>query len=179
MTWRRETFERLALPLQNDLYRFACSITRSEADAMDLLQETFLRAYRGFRSFTPGSNFKAWIVRILKNTHIEMRRKKRQEPLTPEAEAALVREGPANDELTFPQVMEGEVERAMTKMDPSSRAILLMAYVYGFLYREIAETLDIPIGTVMSRIHRARKRLKEIIHEDRLLREKARSTAGS
>lgn len=171
-------FAELAMPLMDSLYGGALRMTRNPADADDLVQETYLRAYRGFGGFTEGTNLKAWMYRILTNTYINMYRAKQRRPQESELDevedlylyrrlggletATLSRS--AEDELmdTF---SEHEVKAAIEDLSENFRMAVLLADVEGFSYKEIAEILDIPIGTVMSRLHRGRKALQKALWE--------------
>ncbi len=168
------TFAAQAMPLMDALYSGALRMTRNPADADDLVQETYLRAYRGFGGFQDGTNLKAWMYRILTNTYINTYRAKQRRPDETELDevedlylyrrlggleaASLGRS--AEDELmdTF---SEAEVKAAVEDLPEGFRMAVLLADVEGFSYKEIAEILDIPIGTVMSRLHRGRKALQK------------------
>jgi len=168
------TFAEQAMPLMSSLYSGALRMTRNPADADDLVQETYLRAYRGFKGFQEGTNLKAWMYRILTNTYINAYRAKQRRPDESELDevedlylykrlggleaASLGRS--AEDELmdTF---SEAEVKAAVEALPENFRMAVLLADVEGFSYKEIAEILDIPIGTVMSRLHRGRKALQK------------------
>jgi RNA polymerase sigma-70 factor (ECF subfamily) len=167
------TFVEQAMPYMDSLYSGAMRMTRNAADAEDLVQETYLRAYRGFGGFQEGTNLKAWLFRILTNTYINSYRAKQRRPEQTELEevedlylykrlggvetARLSRS--AEDELmdTF---SEAEVKAALEDLPENFRMAVILADVEGFSYKEIAEILDIPIGTVMSRLHRGRKALQ-------------------
>ena len=161
------------MPLMGSLYSGALRMTRNPADAEDLVQETYLRAYRGFGGFQAGTNLKAWLYRILTNTYINSYRAKQRRPEETDLdevedlylykrlgglEAASFGRS-AEDELmdTF---SEAEVKQAIEDLPENFRMAVLLADVEGFAYKEIAEILDIPIGTVMSRLHRGRKQLQ-------------------
>jgi RNA polymerase sigma-70 factor (ECF subfamily) len=172
------TFAEQAMPLMSSLYSGALRMTRNPADADDLVQETYLRAYRGFGGFQEGTNLKAWMYRILTNTYINAYRAKQRRPEESELDevedlylyrrlggleaASLGRS--AEDELmdTF---SEAEVKQAIEDLPENFRMAVLLADVEGFSYKEIAEILDIPIGTVMSRLHRGRKALQKGLFE--------------
>ncbi len=172
------TFAEQAMPLMSALYSGALRMTRNPADADDLVQETYLKAYRGFGGFQEGTNLKAWMYRILTNTFINSYRAKQRRPDETELDevedlylyrrlggleaASLGRS--AEDELldTFG---EAEVKQALEDLPESFRMAVLLADVEGFSYKEIAEILDIPIGTVMSRLHRGRKGLQKRLYE--------------
>jgi RNA polymerase sigma-70 factor (ECF subfamily) len=172
----RDRFERDALPLMPNLYSAALRMTRNPADAEDLVQETFLRAFRGFSGFAEGTNLKAWLYRILTNTFINSYRKKRREP----QQAALEDELPdwylyerlggrgavASAESTVLEAIPDEdVRAALDALPEGFRMAVWLADVEGFAYKEIAEILDVPIGTVMSRLHRGRKALEKRLWE--------------
>ncbi len=160
------------------LYTAALRMTRNPADAEDLVQETYLRAYRGFGGFTEGTNLKAWLYRILTNTFINRYRAKKRRPEETDfddiedfylyrrlgglEEARAGRS--AEDELMdlFP---EQEVKEAVESLPENFRLAVLLADVEGFSYKEIADILDIPIGTVMSRLHRGRKALQKRLYD--------------
>ncbi len=172
------TFSEQAMPLMDSLYGAAMRMTRNKADAEDLVQETYLKAYRGFGGFTEGTNLKAWLYRILTNTYINIYRKKQRRP--DETDLAEVEDlylyrrlggleaatagRSAEDEL-LDLFAESEVKDAMESLPDNFRIAVLLADVEGFAYKEIAEILDIPIGTVMSRLHRGRKALQKQLYE--------------
>jgi len=169
-------FERQALPLLPSLYNVAFWLSRNESDAEDLVQETFLKALRGFVSFEPGSNFKAWIFRILRNTYLTsrsglaMRRTvaledelKGSEEAGPARipEAAIDRQTPETNLLRMAN--RDALQAAMETLAPPLLEVILLCDVEEMKYREIAAILEIPIGTVMSRIARARSALRAAI----------------
>jgi RNA polymerase sigma-70 factor (ECF subfamily) len=168
-----ERFEREALPLLRELYAAALRLTRNPADAEDLVQEAYLRAYRGFGGFQEGTNLRAWLHRILTNTFINAYRKRQREPQTvPEEEVPdwylyekLVGNGAEASAET--QVLEAlpdeDVQEALASLPARFRLAVVLADVQGFSYKEIAEILDIPIGTVMSRLHRGRRVLEKVL----------------
>jgi RNA polymerase sigma-70 factor, ECF subfamily len=172
------TFADQAMPLMSPLYSAALRMTRNPADAEDLLQETYLRAYRGFGGFSEGTNLKAWLYRILTNTYINQYRSKKRRPDETELDEAedlfLYRRlggleaaaagRSAEDEL-MDWFTEAEVKAAVEALPEQFRMAVLLADVEGFAYKEIAEILDIPIGTVMSRLHRGRKALQRQLYE--------------
>jgi len=172
------TFADQAMPFMNALYAAALRMTRNPSDAEDLLQETYLRAYRGFGGYTDGTNLKAWLYRILTNTYInQYRAKKRRfdETTLDETEdlylyrrlgglEAAAAGRSAEDEL-MDWFTDSEVKDALEALPEQFRMAVLLADVEGFAYKEIAEILDIPIGTVMSRLHRGRKALQKELYE--------------
>jgi RNA polymerase sigma-70 factor, ECF subfamily len=163
---RRETsFEELALPLCDSLYSFARWLARDETTAEDLVQETYLKALRSFSSFTPGTNFKAWMFRILRNTFLNARQAAlRWEPLD-EGEAnepaAPAEETPESRLLS--RARTDEVVRALETLPSRTREILLLREAEELSYAELAEVLELPVGTVMSRLFRARSALRAAI----------------
>jgi RNA polymerase sigma-70 factor (ECF subfamily) len=172
------TFAEQAMPYMDSLYGAALRMTRNQSDAEDLVQETFLKAYRGFGGFTEGTNLKAWLYRILTNTYINIYRAKKRKPdetdLAEVEDLYLYRrlgglEGAtagrsAEDEL-LELFTEAEVKDAVEALPENFRLAVLLADVEGFAYKEIAEILDIPIGTVMSRLHRGRKALQKALFD--------------
>ena len=171
-------FAEQAMPLMGSLYSGALRMTRNPADAEDLVQETYLKAYRAFAGFQEGTNLKAWLYRILTNTFINAYRAKKRRPDESDLdevedlylyrrlgglEAAAVGRS-AEDEL-FDHVTDVEVKEALESLPEQFRVAVLLADVEGFSYKEIAEILDIPIGTVMSRLHRGRKGLQKRLYE--------------
>ena len=169
----KERFERDAVPLLSGMYSSALRMTRNPADAEDLVQETFLRAYRGFAGFQEGTNLKAWLYRILTNTFINTYRKKQREPKTvPDDnvedwylyDRLAAQSSEASAETTVLEAMPDEdVKAALDALPEAFRMAVLLADVEGFSYKEIAGILDIPIGTVMSRLHRGRRALEKAL----------------
>ena len=159
------SFEQLAMPHFERLYNFACWLTHDRDEAEDLVQETYAKALKGFSSFQPGTNFRAWIYKILRNAFLTSR--------TGLKESAIVPLDPEDEEENLPAVEEtpesillrrsdGElVQLALEKLPLAYREILLLCEVEEMSYREISDALAIPMGTVMSRLSRARKTLGE------------------
>jgi RNA polymerase sigma-70 factor (ECF subfamily) len=172
---RREYFETEVAQWGRQLYPAALRMTRNTADAEDLVQETMARAYAGLRNFTPGTNVRAWLYRILTNTFINSCRKRGREPaqtLRAEFEQLLDhREGDSRGGMAEParsaeaealdRVADSEVMRALMELPEGFRAAIYLADVEGYPYRDVAEMLEIPIGTVMSRLHRGRGKLRK------------------
>ncbi|HEX7099416.1 MAG TPA: sigma-70 family RNA polymerase sigma factor [Acidimicrobiia bacterium] len=171
-------FERDAMPYVGQLYAAAMRMTRNPADAEDLVQETMLKAYRAYDTFTEGTNLKAWLYRILTNTYINRYRKAQRRPtetdlgevedlylyrrLGSEDTADVSRS--AEDQL-LDGLVESDIKEAVEALPEHFRLPVLLADLEGFSYKEIAEILDIPIGTVMSRLHRGRKQLQRALWE--------------
>ena len=171
-------FERDAMQFARQLYSAAMRMTRNRADAEDLVQETYLKAYRAYDSFEEGTNLKAWLYRILTNTYINKYRKESRRPSEVDlgavedlylyrrmgseetAEAARTTEDRVLDSL-----VESDIKRAVESLPENFRLPVLLADLEGFSYKEIAEILDIPIGTVMSRLHRGRKAMQKRLWE--------------
>lgn len=162
-------FETEALPHINSLYNVALSLTRDENDAHDLVQETFLRAYRFFHQFKRGTNCKAWLFRILRNTHINRYRKQSTRPSTVELEDLENQAGsddlsqqPLNprDEL-FQDLYDDEIQAALESLPEEFRTAILLSDIEGLSYQEIADVLEIPLGTVRSRLSRGRRMLEK------------------
>jgi RNA polymerase sigma-70 factor (ECF subfamily) len=155
------SFEELALPLFDQLYNFARWLTQDTPDAEDLVQETYAKALRGFSSFQPGTNFRAWMYRILRNSFLSSRTGlKTTLVLDEEGDDALPTESATPESLLIEQADREMMQRALENLPVQFREILLLCEVEEMSYQEIAETLTIPIGTVMSRLFRARQALR-------------------
>jgi len=161
-------FEKLAVPLLDGLYNFACWLCGNPDEARDLVQETLLKALRAFASFKQGTNFRAWMFRILRNTFLTSRtglerRNTQQEDEETFAGAAVSAETP---EIALIRRADTElVQAAIAQLAPAWQEVVLLADVEEMKYKEIAEALDIPIGTVMSRLARARQQIKAYVVE--------------
>lgn len=161
-------FNDLVLPYQDALYNFALKMTKDEDDAKDLLQETLLKAYRFFDKFEKGTNIKAWLFMILKNTFINMYRKSTRTPIQVDYEDVqnFYENIQADDVKTthyeedaFAKTMDDEVTNAISSLQEDYRTVIILSDIEGYSYEEIAEFIDTPVGTVRSRLHRARKML--------------------
>jgi RNA polymerase sigma-70 factor (ECF subfamily) len=172
------TFADQAMEFMPSLYSAALRMTRNPSDAEDLVQETYLKAYRAFHTFQEGTNLKAWLYRILTNTFINSYRSKKRRPEQTEIddvedlylyrrlgglEAAAA--GRSAEEEVLDHFTDSEVKGALESLPDQFRIAVLLADVEGFAYKEIAEILDIPIGTVMSRLHRGRRALQKALFE--------------
>ena len=160
----RVGFEELAMPLFDSVYNFAHWLAQDKDDAEDLVQETYLKALRGFASFHPGSNFRAWIFQILKNTFLTWRSRTRRLPTAPLGEDTLPELQTPSD--TAESILVGRsrldaVRIAIEQLPLIFREVILLCDVEEASYREIAEALSIPIGTVMSRLARARNAVRK------------------
>lgn len=171
---RAVTFEDLALPLGSSLYNIAHWLTRNPAEAEDLVQETYLKALRGFTAFEPGTNFKAWIFRILRNTYLTsrsglaaMRTVALEDELSDEngvqryPEGAIDRQTPENNLIVLCD--RAALENAMQQLPAPLLEVVLLCDVEEMKYKEIAAVIDVPIGTVMSRIARARAAMRRTL----------------
>ena len=165
-----------ALPLLDQLYGGALRMTRNPQDAEDLVQETYLKAFNAFGSFKEGTNLKAWMYRIMTNAYINTYRKKQRRPLETSAEDVTDRQLYTTSSHDSTGLQSAEVEAlrnmpdtaiadAMNSLNDDYRMVVYLSDVEGLAYKEIAEALDMPIGTVMSRLHRGRKQLRELLKD--------------
>jgi RNA polymerase sigma-70 factor (ECF subfamily) len=169
-------FEAAAMPFVDALYNTAYRMTRNSEDAEDLVQESYLKAYRYYDKFEEGTNFKAWLFKIMKNTFINNDRKKQQAPaLSDFADIEESFESQVNEDATrqiknpeeefLENVLDEDVQRALDKLPPDYRMVVILADLEGFSYKEIADILEVPVGTVMSRLYRGRRLLEAAMLE--------------
>lgn len=159
------TFEELALPLFDQLYNFARWLTQDASEAEDLVQETYVKALRGFSSFQPGTNFRAWMYRILRNAFLNTRAGLKATVPLDEDDPKTTQDESTPESLLVAQAARDTVQRALEELPLHHREILLLCEVEEMSYQEISETLSIPAGTVMSRLFRARKALRELLQQ--------------
>jgi len=171
---RKWDFTTGQLPYRDQLYKSALRMTRSVEDAEDLIQETYLKAYKYYARFSEGTNFKAWLFKIMKNTFINSYRKKKLQP--PKVDFDDVQEGleetlmeKAQSTLIDPETwlmsveMDHEVRESLLSLPHDYKMVVLLADLEGFAYKEIADILAVPVGTVMSRLYRGRRMLEKAL----------------
>lgn len=171
-------FTEQAMEYMPSLYSAALRMTRNPSDAEDLVQETYLKAYRGFHSFEENTNLKAWLYRILTNSYINryraQQRRVDETPMDQDDDFSLYRHlgeldpsraGKSPEEEILDLFSNSEVVEAVESLSETFRWPVLLADVEGFSYKEIAEILDVPVGTVMSRLHRGRKALQRLLYD--------------
>ena len=173
----KKRFEDEALPLLDSLYAGALRMTRNPADAEDLVQDTMVRAYRAFKRFEPGTNLKAWLFRIMTNAYINTYRKKQREPQKVSQddveEFDLYQELKNRDPnyeatpetLVLDSLVDSDIIKAIDELPEQFRMAVVLSDIEGFSYAEMAEIMDVPMGTVMSRLHRGRKALQKRLWE--------------
>jgi RNA polymerase sigma-70 factor (ECF subfamily) len=184
---RRQEFQDVAMPHAHALYHFALHMTHNESTAEDLVQDTYLRAYRFFDHFEPGTNIRAWLFRILRNIFINEYRRLKREPGRVEwsqvegaGEKALISAhgGPRTPEADLvDSSIDPLIRKALADLPSEYRAVVLLNFAADLSYKEIAATLDIPMGTVMSRIHRGRRILQRRLAEHPRFRQRAQAPA--
>jgi len=171
---KERQFKGEAVPHMDVLYNFALRMTNNAADAEDLLQETYLKAYRFWDSYEQGTNIRAWLFRIMKNSYINRYRKESKEPETVDYDEVKNYRGTVRDDGTDPNdlqqvifgnLLDDEVAGAIAGLPEDFRTVLILCDIEGLTYEETAEFVDIPLGTVRSRLHRARKVLRASLME--------------
>jgi RNA polymerase sigma-70 factor (ECF subfamily) len=171
-------FTDVAMEHMPGLYSAALRMTRNAADAEDLVQETYLKAYRSYGSYQEGTNLRAWLYRILTNTYINSYRAAKRRPEVTDVEdvedlylykrmsaSGGLREGRSAEDAALDTFTDDVVKTALEELPDAFRMAVLLADVEGFSYKEISEITDVPIGTVMSRIHRGRRALQKTLHD--------------
>ena len=171
-------FAEKATPYMDQLYSHALRLTKNPADAEDLVQETYVNGYKAFNSFKDGTNLRAWLFRILTNSFINAYRKKQRSFDEQEVEdieaintlssadySSNTHLGISAEDALFERLTDDEIQTAIDSLPGTYKDVVLLADVQGFSYKEIAEILDVPDGTVMSRLHRARAKLKDLLFD--------------
>jgi RNA polymerase sigma-70 factor (ECF subfamily) len=171
----RVRFEEEALELSDQVYRVARRLVSTREEAEDLVQETYARAFRSWRSFTPGTNLRAWLLRILTNLNIDRGRRKQRAPDEQPLEEGdyflynrleqSARDGNADEERVVERLSQDDIVGALSAVPHNFRDVVVLVDIGDFTYQDAAQILDIPIGTVMSRLHRGRRILKRELAE--------------
>ena len=168
---QRKSFDAQALPHMDALYRTALRMTKNTNDAEDLVQETYVKAYRFWEKFEPGSNARAWLFKIMTNVFINEYRSKSRTPVAVNVDelddnflyGQLATSAPADDpeKKLFAKIFDDDVKRAIENLPDDFRLVVVLSFIEGFSYQEIAEIADLQLGTVKSRLHRGRKLLQK------------------
>jgi RNA polymerase sigma-70 factor (ECF subfamily) len=174
----RARFEEEALALADQVYRVARRLVSSREEAEDLVQETYARAFRSWRSFTPGTNMRAWLLRILTNLNVDRGRRIQRTPQVQPLEetdyylankvASAAGEDALEEDLVVERLSQDSVVKALSEIQPQFRDVVVLVDIGDFTYADAAQILDVPIGTVMSRLHRGRRALKQKLAEEAL-----------
>ena len=172
----RARFEDEALALADQVYRVARRLVGSREEAEDLVQEAYARAFRSWRSFTPGTNMRAWLLRILTNLNVDRGRRIQRSPQTQPLEegdyylanklASAAGEEALEQEQVVERMSQDSIVHALSEIQPQFREVVVLVDIGDFTYADAAQILDVPIGTVMSRLHRGRRALKQKLAED-------------
>lgn len=172
---KRKSFEREALPHMDALYRTALRMTKNENDAEDLVQEAFTKAYRFWDKFEPGSNCRAWLFKIMTNIFINEYRSKSRAPVSVNVDdiddnflyGQLAQTGPEDnpERQLFAKIFDDDVKKAIEDLPDDFRMVVVLSFLEGFSYQEIAEIADLQLGTVKSRLHRGRKLLQRKLYD--------------
>ena len=172
----RARFEEEALALADQVYRVARRLVRSREEAEDLVQETYARAFRSWHSYTPGTNMRAWLLRILTNLNVDRGRRMQRTPQTQTLEetdyylankmASAAGEEALEQDVVVERLSQDSVVNALADVPPQFREVVVLVDIGDFTYADAAQILDIPIGTVMSRLHRGRRALKQRLAEE-------------
>ncbi len=166
---KKKEFEKLALQYMDSLFNTALRMTGNETEAEDLVQDAYLRAFRFFDKFEKGTNFKAWLFKIIKNIYINKYRKESKTPQMMDVSDAetlgSLSETETPEQQIFDKLLDDDITKALDSLPDDFRLTLIMSDLEGFSYKEIAEILDCPIGTVMSRLHRGRRLLRKILYD--------------
>jgi RNA polymerase sigma-70 factor, ECF subfamily len=174
----RARFEDEALSLADQVYRVARRLVGSREEAEDLVQETYARAFRSWRSYTPGTNMRAWLLRILTNLNVDRGRRVQRTPQVQPLEetdyylankvASAAGEEALEEDLVVERLSQDSVVKALSEITPQFRDVVVLVDIGDFTYADAAQILDVPIGTVMSRLHRGRRALKQKLAEEAL-----------
>jgi RNA polymerase sigma-70 factor (ECF subfamily) len=174
----RARFEAEALDLADQVYRVARRLVGSREEAEDLVQETYARAFRSWRSFTPGTNMRAWLLRILTNLNVDRGRRVQRTPTSQPLEesdyylankvASAAGENALEEEHVVERLSQDSIVKALSEIQPQFRDVVVLVDIGDFTYADAAQILDVPIGTVMSRLHRGRRALKQKLAEEAL-----------
>ncbi|GIU96048.1 MAG: RNA polymerase sigma factor [Gaiellaceae bacterium] len=174
----RVRFEEEALALADQVYRVARRLVGTREEAEDLVQETYARAFRSWRSYTPGTNMRAWLLRILTNLNVDRGRRAQRTPQTRALEepdyylanrlASAAGEEALEQDVVVERLSQDAVVNALSEIPPQFRDVVVLVDIGDFTYADAAQILDIPIGTVMSRLHRGRRALKAKLAEEAL-----------